>query len=817
MKDSVMTDKVVRGIFGGLLLAAVFTLGIEKVADFDAWTHLALGRQIVQHRGFPASEQFNFPSLDTPYYNSEWLFGLVFYLAYLAAGLAGVILLKASIVTVAFFFLFKDSLLPQDEPSRRPLGVVAATVVLTLILLMVRHRIVERPDIALMVFLAFTIYALNAYVYEERRYLYLLPALQLLWVNMHPSIVVGAVPLVAFLFGGQLQRLLHERFGMELPGTPSKSQLRTIAVVFAAVLAASLLNPYGIGAFLAPFKLAASTWLRDEIAELQAPKFSDLYGAPFIVTALLVLIFILSIRRLSLTSVLLVVPFVYLGLSAKRFIFLLAIVSAPVVARHLRLLAGRLSPDWAHRLSLPAGLFALSLMVAVTGLSLARAGPFFDPIAIPGFGINYEPFPEGALRYLDRIGMTGKLFNEFSWGGYIVWRDYPKRIPIIDGRGHVPPGLLDEVHVAQTAPASLNRLQKKFGFDVAVVKYPPRETEVLSDALPDIDLALTSPNWALVYWDDLSLLYLRRTEALAKIIQRDEYLHVKPANGIPNIIRRAFGKNLFAPIEAELRRNIAESQSSTAYVLLGAIYNDFGLYEKAIETLSHVRDFPLRSNIEDAYLGLAIAYERMGKAETAIAYYKKAARLSSNPATLYSLGAVLERIGNDREAIRYLELALQRDRHLVWAYPPLLRAYGRAGRTDRVKMHEAAYRDALAHGQGALHFKKGLKLYLDKKLDEAMVEFRESLRLHPRNPSALSNLGYVYYDLGLLDQAFSAQRRALEVDPTFANAHYGLALIHFARGAHAMARVHFENYLRLEPSGYWSRKAQDQLSRITER
>ena len=43
--------------------------------------------------------------------------------------------------------------------------------------------------------------------------------------------------------------------------------------------------------------------------------------------------------------------------------------------------------------------------------------------------------------------------------------------------------------------------------------------------------ALTSPDWALVYWDDVALVYLRRGGSHTAVIERDGYRLVKPANG----------------------------------------------------------------------------------------------------------------------------------------------------------------------------------------------------------------------------------------------------------------------------------------------
>ena len=72
----------------------------------------------------------------------------------------------------------------------------------------------------------------------------------------------------------------------------------------------------------------------------------------------------------------------------------------------------------------------------------------------------------------------------------------------------------------------------------------------------------------------------------------------------------------------------------------------------------------------------------------------------------------------------------------------------------------------------------------------------------------------MYFDLGQFDEALAAQREALALDPGFATAHYGAALVYLKRGQTAAAREHFEQYVRLDPSGYWARRAQEHLTRL---
>jgi tetratricopeptide (TPR) repeat protein len=692
------------------------------------------------------------------------------------------------------------------------LSTAVACAVLIPTLLAVRHRFVERPDLVLMVFLAFTTYALDAYVREGRRTLYALPALQLLWVNMHPSIVVGVVPFVAVLAGGALEAAAGRRWAIAIPGTPSPHQLRVVGAVLAAVLAASLLNPYGVDAFVAPFRLGAATWFRHEVVELQPPRLGQ-DPAPFAIAALLALGFVVTVRRLCVVSVLLVLPFAALAFSARRFIFLFAVVSAPVLARHVRLHLGRVSEARARRLELPAALVAAGLLAGVMALWAARAGPMSDPLKEPGFGINRVTVPEGALDYLRRAGVSGRVFNTFQWGGYIAWRDFPRLVPFMDGRGAVPDGLLDEAMVVRRDPGRLDRLRSTYGFEVAIVDYALLPSSV-AGAPPDVDVSWSSPRWALVYWDDLALVYLRRDGPLAALVQRDEYRLVRPANGAQQLRGRLDAGVPLAAVEAELRRNVADTGSSMGLALLGFLYNAAGRHADAVEALRRVRAYPVGwSNLPNAYRGLGFAYERLGQPASALEYYTKAAELDESADVLHSLGVLAARTGDDGRAVPWLERALEKDPNLLAAYPVLIAAYRRAGRPADAGRLEGAFAAAVTRSKAEQYFHRGLRLYLEGKHAEAISAFGASLRLIPRSPAALSNLGFVYFDVGRTEDALTAQRQALEADPGFANAHYGLALIHQRLGDGEQARAHFARYLHLDPRGYWARKAAEALAR----
>ncbi len=785
-------------VLGALVAAAAFALAVTRVEDPDAWTHLALGRLMVETRGLPAREALVFPSSALPYHNTEWLYDIVLYLVFRLGGLAGVVLLKAATAALAFWILFKDATLPRERAADRGLRALVAATVLLACLPVVRHRFVERPDIVLMVFLGFTIYALDAYLLEGRRWLYALPAVHVLWANMHPSVIVTVVPFGAALVAGAGLLLLRRMCAVDAPGTPSLTQLKTVAAVLIADLLASLLNPRGVEIMTLPLQLAGSPWFTQEINELQRPPF-DFYPGPYVLAALLLLTLLTLWRRWPLYPALLVIPFAYLGLSAVRFIFVLVVVGAPVLARNLAAIALVGTGKRFRRAALALAAAGLVAGAASIGLALAQVPPWADARKSVGLGMDARFVPEGALRYLDRIGMTGRLFNAFHFGGYIAWRDFPRRAAIIDGRGYVPPGLKEEIHFARAYPDHLARLGSVYGFEAAVMDYPVYSGQGLEGLGPDADWGLTSPAWALCYWDDFALVYLKRSPVWADVIGRDEYRRVHPANSLTAFWRSLADKAALPEIRAELEKNVAETRSARGLTLLGFALLQDGRADAALETFDRVRDPERRL---DVLQGQALAWQQKGDGARAILAYERAVAVQEDALTLYGLGAALVGAGRARDAIRPLERARGKNPGLLPVYPLLIDAYRRAGEPEREPDLSQAMAAAMKRAQAAERAGRGLALNREGRLPEAVAELEGAVALDPDSAKIRSDLGFVYLYAGRVEDALREQRAALARSPRLAQARYGLGLALEKRGDGEAARQAFAEYARLEPRSY---------------
>ena len=674
-------DKILALAF----LLAVFLTALSKVQDTDAWMHLSMGRELVAHQGFPRFEPYQFTMEQKAFTYSTWLFGLLTYLSYAVAGIHGLVLLKAVVVTLAFSIMFRDALRPFGNR-------VLAILALSLVVLMTMHRFVERPDILLMVYLAFSIFSLNAFLHERKKYFYALPVMHLLWANSHSSIVLMFVPFVAVFAGSFLQKRLRP-----VPGAAEGADdLYTVAVVFMASLGASLISPYFLKQFYFGAGILANPWYKLNIAELNPPMWEhDKW--PFFMTALVAGSFLLNRRRASVVDLLYVLPFVALAFSAKRFIFVLGVVSGPVLARNIA--------SWcATRGNAFTLSRAASVLTGVWIVFLAAGSVAGKPALVAegrqfGLGIDFTKVPEGALRYMDRENISGRVFNDFAWGGYIAWRDYPKRRVFVDPRGYLPAELLSSLVEVRYRNDVLDALFREYGFQSVLVSYPSLAPGY-AEPVPGTDFALADPGWSLVYWDDLSLLYLKRGGAYDRLIEKDGYRYLLPGNGFQEIERHLGDDAYLKGALSELERNIRQTGSSRAYVIKGYICNRQRNFQAAIDSYTRALEQP-GLHLLDALYGLAYAYQQLGEIEHSTACYKRSLGLRRDASVLAEIAINYTVRGDGRNAVSYFKRALN-----VTADPALIQSLQDRGYADAGKGSGGADPRPSMKGSGTTSFKR---------------------------------------------------------------------------------------------------------------
>jgi tetratricopeptide (TPR) repeat protein len=95
--------------------------------------------------------------------------------------------------------------------------------------------------------------------------------------------------------------------------------------------------------------------------------------------------------------------------------------------------------------------------------------------------------------------------------------------------------------------------------------------------------------------------------------------------------------------------------------------------------------------------------------------------------------------------------------------------------------------------------------------DKAGACYREAITADPACYQATYNLGSLTEDLGDLPGAIGWYRRALELAPEYADAHFNLAGVLAKSGRAPEAAIHWRHYLDLDLASPWAELARVNL------
>jgi tetratricopeptide (TPR) repeat protein len=116
------------------------------------------------------------------------------------------------------------------------------------------------------------------------------------------------------------------------------------------------------------------------------------------------------------------------------------------------------------------------------------------------------------------------------------------------------------------------------------------------------------------------------------------------------------------------------------------------------------------------------------------------------------------------------------------------------------------------------YLSEALALEKQGDFDAALTSYRLALRDKPDDYRVLENMAIAFSKTGRQEEAIRAYTRALELRPTLAGAHYGLAYLLLKRGDTSKAAHHLEAFLASPPSaddaGRWVQHARQTLEEL---
>jgi hypothetical protein len=534
-----------------LLLGLVFSGAFINIYDYDVWFHIKAGEYMLSNLVILDVDVFSYTALGKPWITHEWFFEVVIYLASAIGGLAGVTTFKALVITGVFLVY----LLYFRSVSAR-----AATygVVLALAALLARERFIERPEIITYLFSAVFIVMLERlrrdragfFRFKEER-LWLFPVLMVLWANFHSGAIFGVAITGAYALG-ELAGALYSLRGEGGASLFESKRLRAAFLILILSFICGFINPNTYHVYTYPFEaLDISTKTGLMLAEYARPVWAtdSLFFVLLVCSiAVIILNIIINFRRTVIAHIVLFVFFTLLALKYNRNIAIWAIISAPFIVYYI----DELLVFWSYvipsggegKASPTAPLASIVAIIVVIAILLpfpvraARAGWF-------GPGIKDGLFPEGAVQFLDINNVSGNMFNSYEFGGYLIWRSFPGRKVYVDGRSDIYTELLMEQR--KFSILGFEKLVEAYDIDYLIMSYSPTTVRYIN---PNPVFGKTL---ALVWFDDVSMVYLRRTPENKLLIERLEYKYLRPTD-----IELSF-TDLTKPelLASELNRNIS--------------------------------------------------------------------------------------------------------------------------------------------------------------------------------------------------------------------------------------------------------------------
>jgi hypothetical protein len=242
-----------------------------------------------------------------------------------------------------------------------------------------------------------------------------LPVIFAFWANLHIQFVDGLLVLGLALAEAILARWWAT---IETRARPSGLSLALLAS-----LGATLVNPYGWHIYRVASDLATQGGALNSISELQAIPFRDLADFVVLLLALGSAAALAWRRRLLSFEAVLLVLAVVLSFRSQRDVWVMAAVGAAILASTL--VSGR-KPAQPQ----PTPVISLAAMVAAVVIFAGFRAQHVDNNQLQVQLANN--FPVRAVETVQHEGYSGPLYNDFNWGGYLIWS---LRMPVsVDGR-----------------------------------------------------------------------------------------------------------------------------------------------------------------------------------------------------------------------------------------------------------------------------------------------------------------------------------------------------------------------------------------------
>jgi hypothetical protein len=473
--------------------------------------HIRNGQQMLETHTITRVDSFSSTMSGQAWYAWEWLYDGLIAAIHGAMGLNGVEFFSALVIAATFTLVLRLAL-------RRGASLLTSTALLLASIAACSIHLLARPHLLSWLLGVVWFQIVDSAAKAEspnRRRLYWLPPLMLVWVNVHGGFVFGLILPVLYMVGGWMQYFSSGQADERQRIAELHRQLGIVTVVS---FLATFVNPYGYKLHQHIYRYLADRFLMNHIDEFLSPNFHHLPQQGFEILLLVtILALAISARKLTVSQLLVVLFAASSGLYASRNLplssLLLVLLVAPLLSqtftatgertdiapwlrttfRAMNSFGGRMERmELSFRGHLwPATGVILCLWICLHG-GMLRSNQLMDA------RFDTARFPVQATEVIsDRAG-NGPIFCIDTWGGYLIYQLYPKAKVVVDDR--------HDLYGSQFFKDYLKVVQIQPGW--AAVLDDNHVTQILIPAKSSLAILLRqTPQWIVVHEDDTAVFF----------------------------------------------------------------------------------------------------------------------------------------------------------------------------------------------------------------------------------------------------------------------------------------------------------------------
>jgi hypothetical protein len=467
------------------------------LADADVGWHIRTGEYILDHHAVPHVDLYSFSKPGAPWYAWEWLTDLLYGGLHRAAGLKGIVLLAAILISLFALTLIRRMV-------SRGVHLFVALMVALLAVGGSSMHFLARPHLLTLVLLSISVWMIEEDRKRPSSRIWWLVPITMVWTNLHGGFLALIVVLGLAVAGTAIEAW----FGF---AATIRDAVRYLKLTLACA-AASLVNPYGWNLHRHVAEYLRSDWIRNVVQEFQSPSFRSENMLQFEVLLLAGLIVAAAqFRRWKIVEGLWIVFWAHMALASVRHAPVFLTITAPIIASQLsewwnQWTAHVKTSSLAHILNLMAadalkGFRRTSAWPVAAVMVLVLLGPPFTSITSVKWPQDFPDFvfPTTIVRSHSDLILRSRVLTTDQWADYLIYVNPAQKV-FIDGRSDFYGPEVGNDYIRLTAGAwDWRPLLDKYRFNLALLPVESALAQILKLA----------PDWRVLQDDGKRILLAR--------------------------------------------------------------------------------------------------------------------------------------------------------------------------------------------------------------------------------------------------------------------------------------------------------------------